>query len=104
MQGNALKKMVVGKLVLMGCDYSVTNAMYKSTGLYKLEKAEKTPVGLWLAYFKAQLPVSKLQKTTSVCIDLECYIYFGLFSWQVRHEKPVAVHEEKKVKLSVAKV
>lgn len=29
--------------------------------LYKLDKAEKTPVGLWLAYIKPQLPFSKLQ-------------------------------------------
>lgn len=56
------KKMVVGKLVLMDCDCPVAKAMYKSPGLYTLGKAEKTPAGLWLAYSKTQLPISKLQK------------------------------------------
>ena len=56
MQSNALQ------LVLMGCDYPTANALFKNTGLCTLEKAEKTPVGLWLAHFKAQSPFSKLQR------------------------------------------
>lgn len=72
--------------------------------LYKLDKAKKTPVGLWLAYIKPQLPFSKLQVYTSLCIDLKCHIYHGLFSCQVRDIIPVMVHKEKKMKLPVDKV
>ena len=43
------------------------------------------------------------RKTTSLCLDLKCYIYLSLFSLQATHAGPAVMHGEK-MQLSVAKV